>query len=327
MHYLIFDTCVWINIVQEEYSLVAKITKLVEDGMATIVVPDLVREEWNRKKTEARKQITKKLAAGRREILRVLEDATNVRDVDPDAHAGRRIASIDSIIESATAISVSSDNRDLAVNFALDKKPPFRYRNSMADALIFFSMVDWFKTIEGGKFIFVSKDGDFSDKGDKTRLKLADELMDLVEEQENFEYLLSPAQALNRVRESTVTDEEIELSAAIVARDSALEDYRETVVRTGYAQGAVDQLARNPLEELRKQQERLDQLVRNPLEEFRKQQETIDRLTRDPFKELKEQQEMMDRVTRDPFKEMKEQQEMMDRMTRDPLKDLPWNKT
>jgi hypothetical protein len=73
--------------------------------------------------------------------------SAQVASVDPTTLArriaGQRIAAVEAILNSsaATRVSVSKQAETLAVKHALEKKAPFRMRNSMADALIFLGSV------------------------------------------------------------------------------------------------------------------------------------------------------------------------------------------
>jgi len=79
------------------------------------------------------------------------------------------------------------------------------------------------------------------------------------------------------------------------------------------------QLACDPLEHYRKQQEMLERLACEPLEYYRKQQEMLERLGRDPLEHYRKQQEMLERLACEPLEYYRKQQEMLERLGRDPL--------
>ena len=68
MHYLILDTCVWVNLAVSEFSLVAKLARFIEEKKVTLVIPELVRTEWEGCKNTILSQITDELVKGYRNM-------------------------------------------------------------------------------------------------------------------------------------------------------------------------------------------------------------------------------------------------------------------
>jgi len=91
LHHLFLDTCVWVDLAVSEFSLVAKLARLIEDGKATIVVPELIKTEWDGCKKKIVAQITDDVTESRRFAIRFMslmdELNTDVSDhissVDP----------------------------------------------------------------------------------------------------------------------------------------------------------------------------------------------------------------------------------------------------
>jgi hypothetical protein len=156
LYHLILDTCVWFDLAVSEFSLVSKLARLVDDGKANIIIPELIQKEWDGCKKKIKSQISDEVVEARRLALRFVSFMDEVESTDVSAQvasvdpttlarriAGQRIAAVEAILNSsaATRVSVSKQAETLAVKHALEKKAPFRMRNSMADALIFLGSV------------------------------------------------------------------------------------------------------------------------------------------------------------------------------------------
>jgi hypothetical protein len=172
LHHLIIDTCVWVDLAVSEFSLVAKLARLIDDGKARIVIPDLVRTEWGRCKKKIETQIVDEVVSNRRFAMKFVCFMDEIESTDLSAKisftdptsmgrriAARRIEVIEKILSSTatTQVAISARAKTLAVNHALEKKAPFRLRNSMADALIFLTAVEWVNhNMPNGQFLSVA---------------------------------------------------------------------------------------------------------------------------------------------------------------------------
>lgn len=244
MHHLILDTCVWVTLAKFEFSLVAKLAQLIDTKKVTIVLPELIRKEWNDCKTHIVKQITDEVTDHRRSAIRLrtfldspaLADSFDrISSVDPVSTgtqiAAHRIAAIEKILDSDSIIWVplSSHTKSLAITHALEKKPPFRDRNSMADALIFLSAVERMKANKPNNAVFITHNtNDFSDqKRDKDdrhcKERLAPELQLLVHKS-TFRYEIVLGRVLNEIEPFVATEEEIERGETIVECTRALDE-------------------------------------------------------------------------------------------------------
>ena len=261
MHHLIVDTCVWVDLAVTEFSLAEKLARLIEDGKARIVVPELIKTEWDGCKESIVEQITAAIVESRRSAIRLMSlvdgpDWTEVSDrissVDPISAGAKlgaqRIEAIEGILDSDVIIGVpvSGQAKALAVDHALQKKAPFRSCNSMADALIFFAAVEWAKAERPDRAVFVTHNTkDFSDlrRGDEGvdfKERLAPDLQVLADENRlGFEVVMG--RALNDIEQSVVTKEEIDRGEAVVESARILDDVLEVMLSGAVFAKMVDQ--------------------------------------------------------------------------------------
>ncbi len=261
MHYLILDTCVWVDLAVSEFSLAAKLARLIDDGKASIVIPELVRTEWDGCKMTIGTQIANEVVAARRYAMRFVSFMdeieftnlyTHVSSTDPISMgqqiAAHRIAAIDAILNSdaSICIPVSAQAKTLAIKHALEKKAPFRLRNSMADALIFLAAVEWVKDQKPDKSVFVTHNTkDFSDEkcsDDDVSFKerLAPDLQLLVEDN-GMTFGAVIGRVLNDVEQSVATEAEVERSEAVVARTRLQDDALEDLISGGAVAKMLEQ--------------------------------------------------------------------------------------
>ncbi|MEW4490515.1 PIN domain-containing protein [Thalassoglobus sp. JC818] len=250
LHYLILDTCVWVDLAVFEVNLIAKLAKLVDDGKATVVLPELIRSEWDGCKRKIVDQITNQVVESRRSALQfqsfVAEGDSNtvpdqISSVDPKALgakiAAKRIVAIERILDSdeTIGVSVSSNSRSLAIHHALEKKAPFRMRNSMADALIFFSAVEWANAMPEDRSVFVTHNTkDFSDekRGEDDNAfkdRIAPELQSLIENN-GLKYFVVVGRVLNEIEQFVATEDEIAREEAVVERTHTMDELLEEII-------------------------------------------------------------------------------------------------
>lgn len=253
MHYLILDTCVWVDLAVSEFSLVAKLSRLIDDGKASIVIPELIRTEWDGCKKTIEKQIENEVVEARRFAMRFVSFMDEIESNDVSAQVssadpismGRRIAAqridaIQNILKSdaTTRVPVSEQAERLAIKHALEKKAPFRMRNSMADALIFLAAVEWVNDQKPQNVVFVTHNTkDFSDekRGDDDvsfKERLAPDLLSLVENN-GMTFGAVIGRVLNDIEQSVATEAEVERGEAVVARTRLRDDALEELMSGG----------------------------------------------------------------------------------------------
>ncbi len=197
MHYITLDTNTWIYLANgtEPVRLLKYIKQEVDKGNITILLPEIISKEWEAHKdktvrqwsikhfndvTEAMKVILKLLGdRGERDTLRFLFEERDEKDYFKDFidifkkkkkeiedAISDNINLIDSLFKTkCTVIEIKDEVYVKSGQFALEKKAPFKFKNSFADALIVFSFLDYVKSnsIQNAMFITYNTD-DFCEK-------------------------------------------------------------------------------------------------------------------------------------------------------------------
>ena len=244
MHHLILDTSVLRDLVEYEYSLIQKLSQLVEDGEVVVVLPEIIRDEWKVGKSYAAAQIQKEIIDSIRAAKKLIPLFDGVESetlekvlnkIDPKVFgqtvASERIQAIDCLLESEKTIllPVTDYVRSLVVTHGLNKKKPFGEKNSMADAILFFTVIEWADQTQPEFLFFVTHNTkDFSDvkNGDNDTLfleRLNQDLQPYVQKN-GMKYFTIIGKALNEIDKSIATEEEIELGETIVESIRIRED-------------------------------------------------------------------------------------------------------
>lgn len=240
MNYISLDTNTWIYLANgtEPVRLLHFIKKEVEKNNITILLPQIVESEWevHKEKTvrqgsikhfndikEALERILKLLGdKGEQDILSFLLDKKDDKDYFKDflekfklkkqeieEAISDNIKLIDDLFKNhSTKIIISDKIYIKAGKYALEKKAPFKFKNSFADALIVFSFLDYVtaNSIEGAMFISYNTDDFCEKKGGKKYLH-----PDLQEEFEKAKSLFFKivGEAINTIEKDIVSKEEL----------------------------------------------------------------------------------------------------------------------
>lgn len=242
MHYITLDTNTWIYLANgtEPVRLLHFIKREVEKNNITILLPEVVENEWevHKEKTvrqgsikhfndikEALERILKLLGdKGEKDILSFLLDEKDDKDYFKDFlekfklkkreiedAISDNIKLIDDLFKNySTKIKIKDEVYIKAGKFALEKKAPFRLKNSFADALIVFSFLDYVmsNSIEGSLFISYNTD-DFCEKKEGKKNLHPDLVKEFEDAKSNFYKIVG--EALNTIEQDIVSKEELEL--------------------------------------------------------------------------------------------------------------------
>lgn len=303
MYYLIIDTCVWIDLCKEFPKVSAKLTDLVERGKVRLLLPQIVIDEWNRNKES--KIVAAKLQGIRtrrkhaKELLPlVLEDDAEefarivgqIQEREPEIgnQIQRDTEAIESLFDHASTIKppITQDVESRAVEFALEKKAPFKSKNSMADALILFSCVEYVENRGLDNCIFVSSNKrDFS-SNDPSQIH---EDLKPVLDGAGVAYFINIGKAVNEIESNLIADEEIRQIEQTWQREAiqrVLEDYRQ-IMQTSMLM--TEALVFNQAETM----DRIDEMIEPASQQT---QETMDRINEMVGPVSQQMQETMDRI-------------------------------
>jgi hypothetical protein len=332
LHHLIFDTCVWVDLAVSEFSLVAKLGLLIQDGKAKIVVPEIIRTEWDGCKKKIVTQITEGIVEARRSAISLKsfmdEGCTDVFDrissVDPISTgvkiSAARIQAIEEILDSDATIRVpvSDQTKTSAVERAVQKKSPFRSRNSMADALIFLTAVEWVSATKPDRAVFLTHNTkDFSDdkRGEEDadfKNRLAPDLRSLADKN-RLGYGINVGRVLNDVEQSVATEEEIEHGEAVVERTRAQDDWSMLPrARTLELQKKFDEMRRsgpNAIPDVLIEQMEFHAMSSGVIADVLKQQEKFQEMTSGPIADVLKQRVKLQAMSSGAIADVLKQQE------------------
>jgi hypothetical protein len=245
MYHLIIDTCVWIDLGRKLTEVREKISDLVSREKARLIVPQIIIDEWNEHKqakiVEARKASIRGKIKNARTISQYLEqdeaddlirilDRFRGREDEIEALALEEVRAIEDLFNhpSTIILPVTEEAKLRAVDFALAKRSPFQSKNSMADALIMLSAVDYISQQNLSNCIFVSSNTtDFSSQSDKNQIH--EDLEELFNEH-GIGYFSNIGLAINEIEEELVSIESIrriQEALQFAAVQEALERYRQ----------------------------------------------------------------------------------------------------
>lgn len=242
MHYIALDTCTWIYLANgtEPVKLLDFIFEESRKGNIAIIVPEVVIEEWERNKIDTVekgaikhfKQVIEQLKRISRLLGKkgerpkfsflideedeteyfeeVIEKIKSKREV-VKAAIQENINKIDEIFKNPSTIIIEIEDKIklLAGKHAIEKKAPFKGKNSFADALILFSFIDFVtqNNIEGASFVTYNTQ-DFCEKSGGEKYLHPDLEPYFTESKSKF-YLIV-AEVLNTIKEDIITKEELE---------------------------------------------------------------------------------------------------------------------
>jgi len=208
---LVLDTNTWLylsygfdvseNKIDENlhFDLIEKILEKLENHECQIYSNYIIRDEWKRNK-EKTKTLINKYENELETYKRQLKNKRKSKDYFSLAKASREkekelrekieknlkhLENVDKLIANSHDIPVTDKHKLQSVDLALEKKPPFHHKdNSVADAIIFLSTIDYFHYFDDeflhDNTIFVSNNS--SDFGESVKSKkLHPELAKMIE--------------------------------------------------------------------------------------------------------------------------------------------------
>lgn len=193
MLYVLADTSVWLDLAKDVngQKLIVAVRMLVHRGFLTLLVPEIVLEEFERNRGRVEADMTRGLSSTFRRVRDEIEqhgqekkdaaltELDNLTQRVPliNQIATRNFDDVRELLANGRRLLPTADDRERAVQRALDARAPFhRSRNSMADALI----IEMYAAADSASdpddsYCFVSANvKDFSAIGDDNRLPHSD---------------------------------------------------------------------------------------------------------------------------------------------------------
>lgn len=252
MFKILIDTCVWIDLARDaqQHALLSALEELVRDGRISLIVPRIVRDEFDRNRARVAEDSGRSLTSVLKRVRDVVERLGDTRgktialkQLQDVGHkipslgeaAIESIARIDTLLAGGEIIEMTDAVMLKAANRAISGKAPFHHRkNSMADAIImetYASLVS--AKAPGTRFIFVThnvKDFSYPSKSDTSPHPDFADCFSRVRSR----YFIRLAEALRRIEPALVSDMMLEHEARDVPRRlsetvAAIEEFLDKV--------------------------------------------------------------------------------------------------
>lgn len=153
MHLVMLDTCVWLDMSSRkaELPMLTALEHLAENGEIRLLVPNLVRDEYERNKEKVIEATRKRLSAECKVVKEIIksfggDNKQTAIDAIDDVNQRLPILSeanlasvnrVERLFESAIEIDISDAAKLKAADRAIDKRAPFHnHKNSLADAVL-----------------------------------------------------------------------------------------------------------------------------------------------------------------------------------------------
>lgn len=153
MHLVMLDTCIWLDISSKkaELPMLTALEHLVEGRVIGILLPDLVRTEYERNKDRVIEATRKRLSAecklvkgiiedfggeGKQAALAAIDDVNHRLPILSEANQAT-VSRVMKLFESAIQTPISDSAKIKAAERAIAKRAPFhKQKNSVADAVL-----------------------------------------------------------------------------------------------------------------------------------------------------------------------------------------------
>jgi hypothetical protein len=191
VHYVLIDTCVWLDLVEDlaAEEIIDRLNDLLKTDRVRLVVPQVVRDEFNRNKEDKTKRRVKIMADRVKEtkgyanrygdpqtkttLINELQKLCE-RIRDHKKTTDRVVARIDSLLDAQHVIVLASTTEVLekaAMRGYRGTMPFTKHKNSTADAIIIEAYLEFYsRTNSDSSFSFVtSNKKDFSSSSDERR--------------------------------------------------------------------------------------------------------------------------------------------------------------
>lgn len=179
------DTCVLIDLTSsiftEEKEIIEQLIDYIKKDRLEVVIPDQVETEWSKNKSTINKKksfkstlrMYKNVAkAFKKEdsdiVVPIIDEYLNDTNGEQERILNTNISLVDQLIIISKKASLSKDYYEKIIDLGLQKKAPFRKKNSVGDAVIFFTAIEYINenNINGQKVFVSSNSSDFCGNND-----------------------------------------------------------------------------------------------------------------------------------------------------------------
>jgi hypothetical protein len=219
--HVILDTCVWIDLVNKNQEIYLDLLDdLIDKEHITLVIPEQVSSEWNKNREDKiikEKESTYEQLKEKLKVLGIITKTAKIDDLEDQLHSFKLSLErnkekvlntftslterVDKLLNHKNNIIIHLNNtdkvKDQVIEFALKRKAPFTNKNSVGDAIIFFSSLEY-SLKSRARVLFVSTN--HKDFGEKSSSELHKDLKE-VSKDSNFTYFNSLSDALIEIKE------------------------------------------------------------------------------------------------------------------------------
>jgi hypothetical protein len=228
------DTCTWINLASDQYNdndeILNKIELMIHSNKFQLLLPEIIINEWNRHKQEKVidrlnvsltskfknfKEIKEYLDPSESEQLTQLISSVAGKQTYFEQAGIEKVERIEKLFSYKTTkiVPIIDEVKVKSVELALFNKKPFaKKKNSMGDALIFLSAIEYMRGMKVPLYFITDNKEDF---GAQNQTELHNDLKECVDQiklerngeirQLNFKYFINIATALNTIQENIIS--------------------------------------------------------------------------------------------------------------------------
>ncbi len=167
MIYLTFDTNIWVYLLDDswkDYNPLDTLEHWLDERLVTILLPEIIVDEWERKKDEHKLERIKKLKdffSMADEVLPSAFIGDRRKPENLENEVGEQFKRIEHIIQSkAKRLHLEDTLKDKLIEWAVLKKAPMHSKSSMADTIIVLSLLKFAIENPNDEYYFVSANTD-----------------------------------------------------------------------------------------------------------------------------------------------------------------------
>ncbi|WP_151198054.1 PIN domain-containing protein [Cellulophaga baltica] len=162
MIYITFDTNIWVYRLSDSWKTENELDYLeywLESGQVKILLPEIIREEWDKHKNIQASERRKDLKNFFKMANEILPTEFFKEYTTPDSQqkiVDQQLERINRIIDTAIWIPLSVNIKEIVINNGIEKKAPMHKKSSVADAVIIYSLFEFAEQNPENDYFFVS---------------------------------------------------------------------------------------------------------------------------------------------------------------------------
>lgn len=180
--YFLIDTNIWVSVLREDKKdyLLNCLQQLTSENKITLLVPNILAQEWNSEKSKQIDQLKKTHSTAIDVITH-----TGSQIIKPQLHneiglAKKKVEKIDYLLKNGEHIKISNKVKSNTIDRASQRKAPFHNSGmSLNDSLLYFSVIEYLKKQNLSELVFITKNvKDFGMPGNQNEELHSDLIID-----------------------------------------------------------------------------------------------------------------------------------------------------